>query len=750
MNSLSLTDLHRLKWLMGQLLVLIAFWAMLELDVGSQPLLLLFGFVVFCTVLFPGVPSRIPAVFWKAATPAVITIILLDFFIHGADFLQPLVRMIMLLAVYRSMQYRSRREDLQLVLLSLFILVITGVMTVSLTFGFQMLLFTPLAMGMLFVINLLEASHRRILNRSDWEGFRWRSFLRRLRQGLDLRLLGFAGVLFAGMVTVSTMIFLAMPRFSIDQALPFLQMPGTSTTGFSDSIRYGEVSSLQDDNSIALRVDAPEGAKIPGDPYWRMIVLDEYTDQGFRMSAELKRNHADLGEGVLLNARYWDREGELEPSEPWLFYMHGNVSQYLPLLGPFDTVRFQKVTKTRAYPGLNLLSMEMVSANLFGYSVSGMRNESRLEATSVERMALVQHSPIPQPPMDYENPRFIQYPHTTRIVPAAEHDREYLEQIVEEITGGEQLDAEAFSLKASNWLRQNYRYGRNVDMYYDPMGDPLLLWMREEDEGWCEHFSGAFTLLARTAGFPARLISGFAGAERNDYDDYLVIRNKNAHAWVEIYDLKGHWLRVDPTPSAGSASFGEMAAASTSLVVTFSGWSAWTDSLRMMWYRRVVNFDETDQAEMASDIRSYASSSYEEVKSRLKGWLEEAKAWVTEGWNRQKVMTLALYLAIVCFSLLAVRYLYLGLREVMRHRGSLFGIRAGDPIRLKAGHLLQRFQPLFDHAREHLAGQERLAWQEARLGLLELRFGQTSSRAHARQVMRQARRLMRRYKPEKA
>lgn len=71
--------------------------------------------------------------------------------------------------------------------------------------------------------------------------------------------------------------------------------------------------------------------------------------------------------------------------------------------------------------------------------------------------------------------------------------------------------------------------------------------------GFCEHYSAAFATLMRAAGIPARVVLGFQGASRNEYGDYFVVRDLDAHAWTEIWrdDPQkagiGRWVRVDPT-----------------------------------------------------------------------------------------------------------------------------------------------------------------------------------------------------------
>lgn len=65
--------------------------------------------------------------------------------------------------------------------------------------------------------------------------------------------------------------------------------------------------------------------------------------------------------------------------------------------------------------------------------------------------------------------------------------------------------------------------------------------------GFCEHYSSAFAVLMRSAGIPARVVTGYQGMEANAIGDYFVVRQSDAHAWNEVW-LEGRgWVRVDPT-----------------------------------------------------------------------------------------------------------------------------------------------------------------------------------------------------------
>lgn len=65
--------------------------------------------------------------------------------------------------------------------------------------------------------------------------------------------------------------------------------------------------------------------------------------------------------------------------------------------------------------------------------------------------------------------------------------------------------------------------------------------------GFCEHYASAFTLLMRAAGVPARVVTGYQGGEVNPVGHYLNVRQRDAHAWAEVWLPPDGWTRIDPT-----------------------------------------------------------------------------------------------------------------------------------------------------------------------------------------------------------
>lgn len=108
-------------------------------------------------------------------------------------------------------------------------------------------------------------------------------------------------------------------------------------------------------------------------------------------------------------------------------------------------------------------------------------------------------------------------------------------------TPAEKLDAIA------RHLRTEYVYAR---AFTRPSGvDPILDFLFDNPRGHCEYFATALALVARGAGVPTRMVMGYRVAERSPFG-YHVVRERNAHAWVEAWLPGTGWTTHDATPEA--------------------------------------------------------------------------------------------------------------------------------------------------------------------------------------------------------
>ena len=75
----------------------------------------------------------------------------------------------------------------------------------------------------------------------------------------------------------------------------------------------------------------------------------------------------------------------------------------------------------------------------------------------------------------------------------------------------------------------------------------------ESKQGYCQQFSGAMALLLRMAGIPARVTTGFSTGATDTKTGEYIVRDFDAHSWVEAYYPDYGWITFDPTPAASPA-----------------------------------------------------------------------------------------------------------------------------------------------------------------------------------------------------
>jgi protein-glutamine gamma-glutamyltransferase len=68
--------------------------------------------------------------------------------------------------------------------------------------------------------------------------------------------------------------------------------------------------------------------------------------------------------------------------------------------------------------------------------------------------------------------------------------------------------------------------------------------------GYCQQFSGAMALLLRMAGVPTRVVTGFTSGSLDTKTKEYVVRDLDAHSWVEVWYRGIGWVTFDPTPAA--------------------------------------------------------------------------------------------------------------------------------------------------------------------------------------------------------
>lgn len=128
-------------------------------------------------------------------------------------------------------------------------------------------------------------------------------------------------------------------------------------------------------------------------------------------------------------------------------------------------------------------------------------------------------------------------------LPASIPDRVY--NLSKSITEGKSTAYEKV-LAISDFLWKNYKYSLDVSYVPEEM-DFVDYFLFEEKKGYCTYFATAAAVLARMEGVPTRYVEGYR-MPLDAKNGVYTVRQKNAHAWMEVYIEGRGWITVDPTP----------------------------------------------------------------------------------------------------------------------------------------------------------------------------------------------------------
>jgi hypothetical protein len=192
-----------------------------------------------------------------------------------------------------------------------------------------------------------------------------------------------------------------------------------------------------------------------------------------------------------------------------------------------------------------------------------------------------------------------------------------------ERSGTTELDEE-IARNISRYLQTQYSYTLDItDARLSSDQDPLAWFVTEDGRrGHCEFFAGTAALACQALGIPARVVVGFKTDEYNASLEKYVVRQSDAHAWVEVLTQRG-WLTLDPTSGNGDDRARE-----EDLLDRIQHWF---DFLEYTWANNVVAYDNGARTSLIENIETDVIGKAQETAGlwdRFKAWLEQQNLYI--------------------------------------------------------------------------------------------------------------------------
>ena len=293
--------------------------------------------------------------------------------------------------------------------------------------------------------------------------------------------------------------FVIVALFSIIPRLSTGFIPSFATAsqeiGLTDELAPGGMSDLLASTDVAFRA-IPQLPDQPAPKYWRVYTLS--TQIGAKWQRE--------GDRRIVNNFITDEADEL--------------------------VRFQILTDTHdlthlpvpGFPGSSLTALaDGFGYNRFGEALLGERQDTR-QVSLTARYGTFD---------DYA------YPSSTQLTKANPRLQAYGAKLRDEFADDKDFIAAAMAV-----FTRDYSYDVSVSM---PETDALDYFFFEGKSGFCSYYATALATILRAGGLQAHVITGYLGGDWNSYGAYWLVKQSDAHAWVEVRHDDGRWQRLDPT-----------------------------------------------------------------------------------------------------------------------------------------------------------------------------------------------------------
>jgi len=320
----------------------------------------------------------------------------------------------------------------------------------------------------------------------------------------------------------------------LGQLLTTLHFRDTSSTDFSgQALPLGGPRQLG--NTPVMEIASPGGSH-----YWREVALDHYTGHGWANSDEIVVRFGGNSPPLAV-IRY-------QAQTP----MTHTVTTLLPNMTALAMAAQPVWVSIPARARIHFVQEQLAEGISYARARLPLRaGDGYIVATLVSNATVEQLRQSQAIYPEWISQRYLQLPDSLP-------ERVYLLAYAITAQAADTVYDKAVAVEA--YLRQNIAYNEQVA---PPPAerDAVDYLLFERREGYCDYYASAMVVLLRAAGIPARLAAGYAPGERRADSNTFLVRQKDAHAWPEVFFPEYGWIAFEPTagrppierPRAGEA-----------------------------------------------------------------------------------------------------------------------------------------------------------------------------------------------------
>lgn len=441
------------------------------------------------------------------------------------DIITPALESLLVLLSIKFIEDKDTRDYLQIFLISILIFVGTTIFSFEISFIIYFLIFIFLFNLAIVFLTYFSQDRKLILNFKEITKISYKTTLIPLIS-----------------IPITVFLFFTLPR----TPYPFFNFSGSTLTarsGFSENVKLGTVSNIQEDNSIIFRANME---KIDDEYlYWRGITLEYFEGDEW----------SDIDTGPI------DKKIKVE----------GNTIYQTIYLEPYSGTYFFGLDKPINITGnRNIYKKD----DFTFYAKDILSNRVRYDVISILSDTIEEKIP--------QNSYYLQLP---------ENISQDIKNLSLSFQSGNELDTVK---NVENYLKNgDYRYSlKNLPTSNKPIDEFLF----DKKQGNCEYFATSMAIILRVNGIPSRVVAGYRGGVYNDLGNYYILRQSDAHLWVEAYIDNIGWIRFDPTTPLLSEEF-------ISNNKKISKFSLFIDTINYYYNTLIINYDFEKQISLFNKIR---------------------------------------------------------------------------------------------------------------------------------------------------
>jgi protein-glutamine gamma-glutamyltransferase len=459
-----------------------------------------------------------------------IAVIILSFYrFNIGDLVAQIMEALLVLLAIKLLEDKKFRDYMQIYAITLFLL--AGLGLLSLDIAFAVYLFILVILLTISIVLLTYYSQDPNLELSRY------MVIKIVLRSMYIPLVA---------IPLTAVMFVILPRTNYP-IFNFLNRADKAKTGFTDNVRLGGISGIQEDPSAIMRVNME---KIENNfLYWRGVVLDNFDGISWK---GLRKHAASVKKPVDIKGRMITQTVYLEPYENiYLFALDKPV--FISFRGEQKNTDFTH-TSTRF-----------------------IDKRIRYDAVSIISDTIGEET--------IDEKTYLQVP---------ENMSSKITDLVHSLGSGK--EKEEYIMLIHSFLNSGaYKYSlENLPVSETPLEDFLF----NVKHGNCEYFASAYAIMLRIAGIPSRLIGGYRGGYYNDMGGYYLVPQKNAHVWVEVYVKKKGWVRIDPTPG-GINAFPPLLKGNLLFKLNL-----FIDTINYYWFALVINYNFEKQLNILNSFRT--------------------------------------------------------------------------------------------------------------------------------------------------